>query len=117
MMSELANRLSAVDLRVSDASVLMLIGAEDSLTSSDIGRLLDIQRANMVPLLNRLDAAKLIARVPLDRKSMAITLTPLGQERLREARAITEQFERDLMARVPEEHRDHLVPALNALWS
>jgi DNA-binding MarR family transcriptional regulator len=116
MMTELSGRLEPAGLRVSDASVLMLVGGQEAMTSSDIGRILDIQRANMVPLLNRLEAARLIARVPLDRKSMAITLTPLGRKRLDEALAITEQFERDLLARIPEDHREHLVPALNALW-
>lgn len=116
MMSELATRLAAIDLRISDASVLMLIGARKDMTSSDLGRLLDIQRANMVPLLNRLEAAGLIAREALDRKSMAIVPTDAGKEKLRQVRRITNQFEKDLMLRVPEEHREHLMPALNALW-
>jgi DNA-binding MarR family transcriptional regulator len=116
MMAELAGRLAQVDLRVSDASVLMVIAGRKDLTSSDIGRMLDIQRANMVPLLNRLEAAGLIERAPLDRKSQAILLTQAGRDKLKQARKVTGKFEKDLMARVPEEHRDHLVPALNALW-
>jgi DNA-binding MarR family transcriptional regulator len=116
MMSELSHRLAQVDLRISDASVLLLVGERGDLTSSDIGRALDIQRANMVPLLNRLEKAGLIAREPLDRKSMAIVPTDAGRDKLRQVRRITNQFEKDLMARVPEEHRDHLMPALNALW-
>jgi DNA-binding MarR family transcriptional regulator len=116
MMNELSIRLSAVDLRISDASVLLLLDGNRQLTSSDIGRVLDIQRANMVPLLNRLEAAGLIAREPLDRKSLAIVLTASGLEKLRQVRRITAAFEKDLLARVPEAHRDHLVPALNSLW-
>jgi DNA-binding MarR family transcriptional regulator len=116
MMAELAGRLAQVDLRVSDASVLMVIAGRKDLTSSDIGRMLDIQRANMVPLLNRLEAAGLIERAPLDRKSQAILLTQAGRDKLKQARKVTGKFEKDLMARVPEEHREHLVPALNALW-
>ena len=116
MMSELAARLAQLDLRISDATVLLLVGENGDLTSSDIGRLLDIQRANMVPLLNRLEAAGLIAREPLDRKSMAIVPTSAGKDKLRQVRRITSQFEKDLMLKVPEEHRAHLVPALDALW-
>jgi DNA-binding MarR family transcriptional regulator len=116
MMAELASRLAGLDLRVSDASVLILADAHDNATSSQIGNVLDIQRANMVPLLNRLEAAGLITREPIDRKSMAIILTPLGRERLSEVKKITAEFEADLIARVPEEHREHLLPALNALW-
>ena len=39
-----------------------------------------------------------------------------GRDKLKQVRKITSQFENDLLQRVPEEHRDHLVPALNALW-
>ena len=116
MMSELSTRLTAIDLRISDASVLLLLSGGETLTSSDIGRMLDIQRANMVPLLNRLERAGLIARQPLDRKSLAIVLSEGGRDKLKQVRKITSQFENDLLQRVPEEHRDHLVPALNALW-
>ncbi|SFG45953.1 DNA-binding transcriptional regulator, MarR family [Novosphingobium sp. CF614] len=116
MMGELAARLSPLDLRISDASVLMLIARRKDASSSEIGRILDIKRANMAPLLARLEAAGLIRREPIDRKSMAILLTAAGESRLAETDRIIEQFERDLLARIPEEHRDHLLPALNALW-
>ena len=85
------------------------------MTSSEIGKILDIQRANMVPLLNRLDNAGLISRLPIDRKSQAIVLTGSGSQRLAEVKAITSQFENDLLDRIPPQHRPHLVPALRAL--
>ena len=115
MMTELAARLTAIDLRISEATVLLLLGGQETLTSSDIGKALEIQRANMVPLLARLDEAGLIARKPINRKSQAIALTPDGLNRLAQVRAITDRFEDDLLARIPEAHRAHLVPALNAL--
>jgi DNA-binding MarR family transcriptional regulator len=116
MMGELAARLSPLDLRISEASVLMLIARCKEASSSEIGRILDIKRANMAPLLARLEAAGLIRREPIDRKSMAILLTAAGESRLAEVDRIIEQFERDLLARIPEEHRDHLLPALDSLW-
>lgn len=115
MMDELGARLATIDLRVSDASVLLLVGARPNMTSSEIGKMLDIQRANMVPLLARLETAGLIARQPIDRKSQAILLTAHGEARLGEVKAITDRFEADLMARIPEEHRAHFLPALQAL--
>ncbi len=115
MMAELSARLDGLDLRISDATVLLLVADRRDMTSSEIGKILDIKRANMVPLLNRLEAAGLIKRVPIDRKSQAILLSLTGQHRLGEVRKLTAQFERDLMERIPEQHRDHLVPALQAL--
>jgi DNA-binding MarR family transcriptional regulator len=95
--------------------VLLLVDARRDMTSSEIGKVLDIQRANMVPLLARLEAAGVIARLPIDRKSQAIFLTAHGQSQLAEVKAITERFESELMARIPAEHRDHFLPALRAL--
>ncbi len=116
MMGQLAGRFATIDLRISDASVLQLIGTRSDMTSAEIGKLLDIQRANMVPLLARLEQAGLIGRVPIDRKSQAIVLTDAGLQRLGEVIAITTNFEAELLLRVPEAHREHLLPALNALW-
>lgn len=113
---ELAQRLSGLGLRQSDASLLMLVQANPGVTASALGRQLDIQRANMVPILKRLEDAGLIDRAPIDGKSQGVALTPAGRERLAEARRIIERFERELLERIPEEHREHLLPALDAIW-
>ena len=115
-MAELAVRLAPLGLRQVDATVMMLIDAEPGTTASAIGRTLDIQRANMVPLLKRLDDADLIERTPIDGKSQGLELTGEGRRVLGEVRETIETFETELLARVPAEHRDHLIPALNALW-
>ena len=114
--AELAARLAETGLRQSDVSVLILIGENPMVTASQIGRALDIQRANMVPLLKRLEDQGLIARAPIDGKSQGLDLTAAGKARLGEARRVVEAFERELIARVPPEHRPHLLPALEALW-
>jgi len=115
MMAELAIRLAALDLRISEATVLLLLDGRTDLTSANIGKILDIQRANMVPLLARLEGAGLIRREPLDRKSLAILLTDEGRSCRAQVDAITQQFEDDPLARIPPDHRPHLVPALQAL--
>lgn len=117
MRAELRSRLADEDLHVSDAGVLQLVGDRKDIISSEIGKVFDIRRANMVALLNRLEAAGLIERVPLDGKKRAIVLTAAGRKKLRRVNRITAQFESDLISRVPAEHREHLLPALKALWS
>lgn len=114
--AELASKLAPTGLRQSDVSVMILIGANPGITASAVGRALDIQRANMVPLLKRLEDAGLIERAPIDGKSQGLALTPAGQDKLGQAQALVQAFERDLIARVPAEHRPHLLPALEALW-
>lgn len=115
MMGELQSRLSHLGLRISDASVLLLIAEKSTFTSSDIGKTLDIQRANMVPLLARLETAGLIERQPIDRKSQAVVLTPAGLTVLAKVKELTTRFEADLLERIPEESRSHFIPALRAL--
>ena len=114
--AELSARLAALDLRQSDASLLMLVASNPGATSSALGRALGIERANMVPLLKRLEEAGLIGREAIDGKSQGLRLTPDGQSRLAEARQVIEAFEAELLARVAPEHREHLLPALNAIW-
>ena len=114
--AELAARLATLFLRQSDVSVLILVGENPGVTASALGRALDIQRANMVPLLKRLEEAGLIARTALDGKSRGLDLTPAGRDRLDQARKVVDDFERELIERVPPEHRPHLLPALEALW-
>lgn len=115
-MTDLSERLASEDLRITDATILVLIDEETRLTASQIGKMLDIQRANMVPFLARIEAVGLIAREPIDKKSIALVLTGAGRKKLERVRAIIERFEAELIARVPEEHRAHLKPALDALW-
>ena len=116
MLGDLADRLAAIDCRISEASVLLLVNKNKDITATQIARALEIKRANMVGLINRLESRGLIKKIPLDGKSQAIVLTPKGGRRSARALTITQQFEDDLIARVPAEHRNHLLPALRSLW-
>lgn len=114
--AELSARLAVLGLKQVDASLMLLLADNPAVTASALGRQLDIQRANMVPLLKRLEDGGLIARTPIDGKSQGLELTLAGQQTLARARAVIDAFEAELLARVPAEHRDHLLPALQALW-
>lgn len=116
MMAELGSRLADIDMRQADASSLILIAANPDITASRLGRMIDIQRANMVPLLNRLEEAGLISRAPIDGKSQGLRLTEAGEAKLADTMRIIDTFEAQLLQRVPAQHRGHLLPALNALW-
>lgn len=116
MTGLLAERLAAHELRTVEATVMLLIGENPQVTASKIGATLDIQRANMVPLLKRLEDAGLIERTPIDGKSQGLALTAAGTTKMAAVRKTVDRFEAELIARVPEEHRAHLIPALDALW-
>lgn len=116
MTAKLASRLDRHDIRIVDATTLILIAEQPGATSSSIGRVLDIQRANMVPLLKRLEDNGYIERAPIDGKSQGISITEAGQAKLESILETVHSFEAELLERVPAEHRDHLLPALDALW-
>ncbi|KPL68225.1 MarR family transcriptional regulator [Erythrobacter sp. SG61-1L] len=116
MTAELTQRLGEQDLRIVDATVLMWIDENPQVTASALGRALDIQRANMVPLLKKLEDSGLVERAPIDGKSQGLSLSELGQQRVVAVRDIVDRFEQELLARIPLQHREHFIPALDALW-
>ena len=116
MTAVLVSRLAAHDLRLVEATVMLLIADNPKITASAVGRALDIQRANMVPLLKRLEDSGLIERAPIDGKSQGLSLTQDGAAKMAEVRETIERFEAELLDRVPAKHRAHLIPALDALW-
>ncbi len=115
--AELHNRLEPLGLRQVTVSLLFLVEANPDITASALGRQLEIQRANMVPLLKKMEEADLIKRRPIDGKSQGLILTENGQSVSLQAHKIVDDFESELLQRIPEPHREHLLPALNALWN
>jgi DNA-binding MarR family transcriptional regulator len=80
MMGELARGLARLELRPSEASVLLLIGANPGITQSELGRVLGIKRANMAPLSAALERRDLILRTRVDGRSQGLSLTEKGEE-------------------------------------
>lgn len=115
-MAEFASRIVVLGLRTSEATILQIVAENPGISQSALGRMLDIQRANMTPIAARLEARGLVRRLPSDGRSLGLELTPEGQQLAEKARAIIDTFETDLTNRIPVEHRAHLMPALLALW-
>ncbi len=79
MMADLLTALQPLGLSAGEASLLFVIGANPGCTQSEVGRTLDIKRANMTPLVGRMKARGLIADTPIDGRSRGLTLTPQGR--------------------------------------
>jgi DNA-binding MarR family transcriptional regulator len=116
LASELVQCLAPLNLRQVDVTILVLIQSNPGVTASAIARSLDIQPANMVPLMKRLEDAGLITRTPIDKKSQRVALTEDGTATLCEAMEVIDKFETGLIERVPIAHRPHLMPVLMSLW-
>jgi DNA-binding MarR family transcriptional regulator len=116
-LAELNEGLAPLGLRHAAAAMLMLIESRPGITQSEAGRVLDIQRANMVPFIARLEKRGAIRRRQVDGRSQALDLTSRGRMLLARARRVVEAHEAALLERVPEELRPMVLPVLTALWS
>ncbi len=74
MMADLGAELAELELRVTEMSVLLVIDENPDITQSEIGRVLAIQRANMVPLTTQLERRGLIRRGATIGRAQALRL-------------------------------------------
>lgn len=100
IIGELAQRLDMVGLKVSEASILLLIERNPRITQSELGRVLGIKRANMVPLSAGLESRGLVTRAPVDGRSHGLVLTAAGQAAFAEANRIMLEQERLILDRL-----------------
>jgi DNA-binding MarR family transcriptional regulator len=115
-LAELNLRLEPLNLRHAEVAFLVLIDSLPGISQSDAGRILDIQRANMVPLVSKLVGRGFVDRTKVDGRSQALRLTAAGRKVLTKARRIVTRFEASLIDRVPEKMRPMVLPILMALW-
>jgi DNA-binding MarR family transcriptional regulator len=116
-LAELNQRLARLGVRHADVAMLMLVESSPGITQSEAGRVLDIQRANMVPFVARLEGLGMLQRRQVDRRSQALDLTRRGRMLLARARRVVAAHEAALVKRVPEQLRPMVLPVLMALWS
>jgi DNA-binding MarR family transcriptional regulator len=86
VFSDFIDELAELDLRPAQFSVLALIDANPGIVQARVGEALEIKKANLVPLLNRLAARGVLRRVALDGRSNGLYLTPEGRRLMQRAR-------------------------------
>jgi DNA-binding MarR family transcriptional regulator len=116
MMARLAERMEALGVRTTEATILMLIAANPGISQSMLGRMLDIQRPNMTPLAGRLEERGLIKRTRSDGRSFGLALTQAGAKLEGQVRVAAQAHEDEIWGLIPDAHHAHLLPALHALW-
>ncbi|WCT77839.1 MarR family winged helix-turn-helix transcriptional regulator [Novosphingobium humi] len=115
-LAGLNRRLSALSLRHVDASLLMLLNGQPGITQSEAGRVLDIQRANMVPIVGRLEARGLIDRQRVDGRSQGLYLSAEGEALHTQVMSVIDAYEQTLMEGVPAPLRKQAMAVLHAFW-
>ena len=117
LMAGLTRDLSALSLSVVEVSVLLVIKAHPGITQSEIGRLLDIRRANMVPLAAKLFARRLLSKDSAGGRAILLTLTTQGEEAVRAARRLIARHEARILPELSEPQRRQLAGWLATIWS
>lgn len=115
MMADLAATLRETGLRPVEASILLVIESSPGCTQSDVGRLLAIKRANMVPLIAGLFRRDLVYRAPVDGRSQALFLSPSGEVLAKEARAAIDTHEQRFQVLFDEETVGALLDGLRLI--
>lgn len=77
-MARLSEIIAGLDLKISDASILIVIQANPGCRQSEIGKALSIVSANLTPKLQRLEERGLISRSRLDGRANSLKLTRKG---------------------------------------
>lgn len=117
VIAELAASLSEIGLRVTEASVLVMIDANPDVTQSEIGRCLGIKRANMAPLASGLELRRLIERSPVDGRSQALRVTAKGKDLVARINQLTAANEARFFGDIPEDERRALIDRLKLIRS
>lgn len=93
MMAGLGDALAEIGLRPVEGTILILVGANPGCIQSDLGRVLGIKRANMVPLITTLATKGYVEKSPVDGRSLALSLTHAGETARAEVDAIMDAHE------------------------
>lgn len=99
-MTKLSEILGGLDLRITEASILVVVQANPGCRQSEIGRALNIASANLTPMLHRLEKRSLISRAPLDGRTNALELTKAGQLKAAECLKAMQDFEAFLVEQI-----------------
>jgi DNA-binding MarR family transcriptional regulator len=109
--------LQALELRPGQVGVLTLIERNPGLTQAEVCGALGIQRANLVTLINSLEARGIVERqaVADDRRSNALVVTERGKRLLRKAAEAHRSAEAAITRRLGVQGRDRLLAMLDLL--
>lgn len=117
IQSDLAKVLKPFELRMLTYTALVLIVDNPGLSQSQLADAMDIERPNLVVVVDELEQNELIMRerVPTDRRTYALKATLAGRQLYDRAVAAVKAHEERLLAKVDPETRERLLAALTSV--
>jgi DNA-binding MarR family transcriptional regulator len=110
VQADFASALSDYDLRAVSFSALSIIVGEPGLTQTQLADALQIERSNLVTIIDELAGRGLIIRAPVaqDRRRHALMPTTAGQQLAAKANASAAEHERRLFGCLTEAEQNEL---------
>lgn len=115
LQASLAGLLAELGLSVTEASVLLVIASNREVTQSIVGRLLDIQRANMAPLASKLALMGLTLSERRGREQL-LRVSAEGRRVATRVLAIMRQHDEHYFGSLAPARRAALHGSLRELW-
>lgn len=117
--SDLANVLAPFDLRPMSFSVLVIVSENAGLSQTQISTALNIERPNLVAIIDSLEERALIKReqVPSDRRVYALKISKKGQDLLSRAQSAVYAHEHRLLEDQPQDQVRILMKTLKMIES
>ncbi|MEO9902058.1 MarR family transcriptional regulator [Nisaea sp.] len=117
IQADLAETLRPFDLRMTSYTALVLIMDNPGLNQSQLAAVMDIERPNLVVLVDELEGRELIVRerVPTDRRTYALNVTLAGRRLCEKAMAEVERHEERMFSGLPLETRATVAEAMTII--
>jgi DNA-binding MarR family transcriptional regulator len=117
IQTDLVRTLKPFDLRMLTYTALVLIVDNPGLRQSQLADAMDVERPNLVVIIDELERRELIVRdrVPTDRRAYALQVTLTGRRLYEKAVAAVTAHEALLLQRLDEETRQIVVAALKTI--
>jgi DNA-binding MarR family transcriptional regulator len=115
MMADLVAALTPTGLRPAEITILLFIGANSGCRQGEVGEVLGIKPANMVPLIARLVDSGLVTRARADGRTHALSLTAKGATRVAAIEKLLDKHEGEFKSRLSAAELAALLRALSKL--
>lgn len=120
LMKEARNVLQPYGLTEAQFNILMLLKHQCTngrMNQTELGRMLLVNRSNVTGLIDRMEQAGLVRRIPdaVDRRVHQIEMTETGRETLESCEQVYYRRIEDVMSKLSPERRDRLVDELESL--
>jgi len=117
VQADLTQTLKPYGLRMLTYTALVLIADNPGLSPSQLAAAMDVERPNLVVIVDQLEQRELIVRerVPGDRRTYALKVTLLGQQLYEKAVAADKASEERILKDIPQDTRDTVIAALQMI--